>query len=92
VITFLLWAIVLILFWLLALIIAIGWLAFLILRLGFSLTVFAVKASSVVGVGGAVAGASMLNNRRQIERIEAMDRKNWDDFKRRIEDTPPRAH
>jgi hypothetical protein len=59
-IIFLLWAIVLILFWPLALIIAIGWLAFLILRIGFSLTVFAVKASAAVGVGGAVAGASRL--------------------------------
>jgi hypothetical protein len=85
-IVFLLWAIVLILFWPLALIIAIAWLAFLIVRIGFCLTVFAIRASAVVGVGGAMAGASMLNSRR---RIEAIDQENWEDFKRRMNEMPP---
>jgi hypothetical protein len=63
-IIFLLRAILLILFWPLALLIAIGWLALLIVRLGFGLTVFAIRA---VGVGGAMAAASMFSNYRSAD-------------------------
>jgi hypothetical protein len=92
-IIFLLWAILLILFWPIALLIALGWFALLILRIGFGITVFAVKVGVFTGVGGAMAGASMLQrhgrrDQRSPEVIEWTDRKNWHEFKRRMNQLP----
>jgi hypothetical protein len=58
------------------------------------ITVFAVKAGAVVGVGSAMAGASMLRQHgradpRSPEVIEAADQENWNDFKRRMSEVPP---
>jgi hypothetical protein len=95
-IAFLLWMILLVLFWPLALVIAAGAFIYFAIRVGFWLIVFSIKAMTVAGVGGAMIGSSVLGRygpRESPAAIDgdAIDRKNWDDFKRRMADIPSQA-